>query len=298
VSRSAASDAATPVAVFAGLATLDVVHRVARLPGPNEKVTSSALDVAAGGPAANAAKTYAALGGTARLLTALGASPVAALVRQDLESCGVEVIDVAPDLDAVPPVAAVLVTEGTGDRAVVNREGLSLLAVPPVGRWLAGAASLLVDGHHPPLALAAATDARAAGLPVVVDAGRPKPVWARLLPLADVAICSAEFRFGDAAAGEPTAAALHTAGVSRVAITAGPGPIRWWDAAAGAAGRLDPTRVTAVDTLGAGDVLHGAFCFHADRGLSFVDALAAASRLASDRCAHQGLTAWLRRLRA
>lgn len=289
---------AAPAAVFAGLSTLDVVHHLARLPGPDEKVTSDALEVAAGGPAANAAKTYAALGGRARLLTALGASAVARLIRSDLESFGVEVVDLAPGHTGVPPVATVLVTAGRGERAVVNSEGLALPDVASLDGMLAGAASLLVDGHHPALALAAARAARAGGVRVVADAGRPRPVWARLLPLTDVAVCSADFRLGDAAGGGPTAAALHAAGVRRVAITAGAGPIAWWDADARTSGRLQPPAVTAVDTLGAGDVLHGAFCFHTDRGLGFVDALAAASRLASDRCARRGLAAWLRALRA
>nr|NLI49246.1 kinase [Propionibacterium sp.] len=285
-------------AVFAGLATLDVVHRVARLPGPDEKVTATAVEVTAGGPAANAAKTLAALGGRARLVTALGADPVAGLVRADLESFGVEVVDLASGRPGIPPVASVLVTETTGQRAVVNSEGFALPDVPPLDELVAGAASLLVDGHHPTLALAAARAARAAGVPVVADAGRPRPVWERLLPLTDVAICSAEFRVGDAPAGGFAAAALHAVGVRRVAITAGAGPLAWWDADTRASGELRPPTVTAVDTLGAGDVLHGAFCFHAERGLGFADALAAASRLAAARCTRWGLNAWLRSLRA
>src|SRR5690625_5980424 len=65
-----------PRGVFAGLATLDVIHRVDASPGPDEKVTALSQFVAAGGPAANAAVTFAALGGHAVLLTALGRSPI------------------------------------------------------------------------------------------------------------------------------------------------------------------------------------------------------------------------------
>lgn len=291
-------------AVFAGLATLDLVQRVPRLPGPDEKLTSTTVELAAGGPAANAAKTYAALGGSARLLTALGTSSVGAFVRRDLESFGVEVVDAAAGLAGQPPVASVLVTEGSGARAVVDSPGLSLPADAGealracVAASLAGATCLLVDGHHPSLALAAARAARAAGVPVVVDAGRPKPVWAALLPLADTVICSADFRLGDAAPGAATASAAAGLGTRRVAITAGADPIRWWDWATATSGHVRTPSVHAVDTLGAGDVLHGAFCFHADGGLTFVDALAAASGLASARCAHAGLSSWLRSLRA
>lgn len=48
--------------LLAGLSTVDVVQRVAELPGPGEKVQSLGVEVAAGGPAANAAVTVAALG--------------------------------------------------------------------------------------------------------------------------------------------------------------------------------------------------------------------------------------------
>ena len=83
-----------PVGVFVGLTTLDVIHRSRRAPGPNEKMTAERQDLAAGGPAANAAVVFAALGGRARLLTALGSGPAADLARADLTAHGVEVIDV------------------------------------------------------------------------------------------------------------------------------------------------------------------------------------------------------------
>ncbi len=54
-----------PVCWFAGLTTLDVVHRAAAPPGRDRKITASRQDVAAGGPAANAAVTVAALGALA-----------------------------------------------------------------------------------------------------------------------------------------------------------------------------------------------------------------------------------------
>jgi len=38
-----------PRGVFAGLATLDVIHRIDAAPGPNQKITAHAQFVAAGG---------------------------------------------------------------------------------------------------------------------------------------------------------------------------------------------------------------------------------------------------------
>ena len=75
--RNAPVSEKAPVGVFVGLATLDVIHRIAKAPAVNQKITSTAQFVAAGGPAANAAVTFAALGGDAILVTALGDDPVA-----------------------------------------------------------------------------------------------------------------------------------------------------------------------------------------------------------------------------
>jgi sugar/nucleoside kinase (ribokinase family) len=71
-----------------------VIQHVDAAPGPNEKVTARAQWVVAGGPATNAAVTFAALGGTAVLVTALGSGAAADMVRADLAGCGVRVVDV------------------------------------------------------------------------------------------------------------------------------------------------------------------------------------------------------------
>lgn len=107
-----------PRGVFAGLATLDVIHRIDAPPGPNQKITARAQFVAAGGPAANAAVTFAALGGQAVLLTALGQDTFAETIAAELREHGVEVIDIAPTLREVAPVSSVTVLEATGERSV------------------------------------------------------------------------------------------------------------------------------------------------------------------------------------
>ena len=102
-------------ALFAGLTTLDVLHRLDHVPDPGLKVTSTDFTMAAGGPATNAAVTYAALEAGARslstdeavagspdpatradaplLMTALGEGPVSAFLAADLATAGVRVLD-------------------------------------------------------------------------------------------------------------------------------------------------------------------------------------------------------------
>lgn len=283
-----------PLGVFAGLATLDVIHHVSAVPRANEKVTGTAQFVAAGGPAANAAVTFAGLGGRAVLLTVLGRGPVAALIRADLDECGVEVVDIDPDRTTGAPVSSVAVTAASGERAVVSADAVDDGTDAPAdlsGRLL-DAATLLVDGHYPRLAVAAARAARDRGIPVVVDAGRWKSVMADLLPLADAMVCSADFRYPGTTTSAHTAGILVAGGVPGVVTTHGGGPVLWWQQ--GEHGAVEVPAVEVRDTLGAGDVFHGAYCyFRSGSGSGMAGDLGHAARIAALRCTVPGPRAWL-----
>ncbi|WP_313557774.1 PfkB family carbohydrate kinase [Miniimonas arenae] len=304
--------AATSFGLFACLATLDVVHHVARPPGPDEKVTATATYVAAGGPAANAAVTFAALGGRAVLATVLGSGAVADLVRADLQCYGVEVLDLAPPGTALtPPVSAITVTAGTGERSVVGSDARGAPDVEPSADLLAcvsPADVVLLDGHHPRLAVGIARAAHDAGVPVVVDLGRWKPVFDDLAPLTTHAVCSAGVRPPGATSAVDTAAHLRRRGVPAVVATAGAGPVRVWSAMpdgepasgvdlADTALLVEVPTVPAVDTLGAGDAFHGAYAFAVAQGAGAAEAARLGVEVAAERVQHAGPRAWLSALR-
>ncbi|MGP4016285.1 PfkB family carbohydrate kinase [Saccharopolyspora sp. 5N708] len=286
--------AAPPLGVFVGLSTLDVVHHVEARPAADQKTTATAQFVAAGGPAANAAVTFAGLGGRAVLVTALGRSPIAAVIRADLERHAVTIVDAAQDLDADAPVSSVAVTRSTGARSVVGIDATALRVrrAPELSELLSGADVVLVDGHHPVLA-EAATDAAVA--PVVVDAGRWKPTMRVLLPRAQAVIASADFRVPGTTDSETTARALLEQGVPIVITTHGGEPIRWWHH--GERATVPPPRVQAVDTLGAGDVFHGAYCYFACQpGSDVPTRIGRAAAVAALKCETPGPRDWLHRL--
>ena len=115
----------TPRVVCAGLATYDVIQLVERLPSPDEKVAALSFVTAAGGPAANAAVACAylaardAVGSRPTLVTALPQHPLSSLIADDLLGCGVDVAVVAT-YEGAPITASIMVTRGTGERAVVS----------------------------------------------------------------------------------------------------------------------------------------------------------------------------------
>lgn len=282
-----AGDVPLRAVVAVGLCTVDLVQRVERLPKPGQKVQSASVELAAGGPAANASVAAAALGGEARLSTVLGSHPLARLAFQDLTACGVVVSDVLPYRVAPPAVSAVSVRESDGERTVVSHNAAGITATADVD--LTGAGALLVDGHHPELALRAARAARAHGVPVVLDAGSWKPVLAELLPLVDVCACSAAFE---------SPSPLTNPVVIR---TAGPDPVRW--TASGEDGEVAVPAVEVRDTVGAGDVWHGAAALAVARlgrvpsAEDLPELIAFANRAAAIRIAHEGPRAWVRTMR-
>ena len=297
-----------PAALFAGLCTFDLIQAVTRMPGPNEKVTALRQLTTAGGPATNASVTFAFLGGHAILLTGVGRHPLAAGMRADLQRAGVRLIDAAERDDSAPSVSSILVTQGTGDRCVVSRNAAGHALDPPPGldALVDEGQAVLIDGHHPALAVAAAQAARQRERLCVLDAGSWKPVTASLLPYVDIAVCSADFRPPGQSVGA-TLDYLLDSGVPWAAITDGPRPVRWASRAHGIQPDI-PVPVTEVaDTLGAGDVFHGAFTYaiatralrgpRGPRAVPGADELATALQFAATVAAHScqsfGTRAWM-----
>jgi sugar/nucleoside kinase (ribokinase family) len=287
-----------PVGVFVGLSTLDVVHHVEAAPGVNQKVTARAQSVAAGGPATNAAVAFAALGGDAVLITALGSGAVAQVIRSDLEACRVRIVDVAADQLDRAPISSITVLMSTGERSVVSVDaGTSVLdAVPNLSAVMATADVVLVDGHHPALAEEASRAADAASIPLVIDAGRWKPVMGRVIARAEAVICSADFRYPGTDDSESSARALIEHRVPTVIVTHGGDPVAWWHG--GMSGSVAPPSVHVVDTSGAGDAFHGAYCYLATQPgyADIVNRITTACRVASIKCSFPGTRSWLSHL--
>ncbi len=228
------------------------------------------------------------------LLTAVGRHPLAAGIHADLAALGVELIDLAAEDDGPPSVSSIVVSAGTGNRAVVSTNGAARsLSVPDLS-FLAQAQAVQVDGHYPELAVAVLREARRLGIPTLLDAGSWKPATPSLLSLLDVVVCSADFQ----PPGVTDVPAFLTAhGVRWIAISQGPGPILRWT---GDNFRPHPVpQPPVVDTLGAGDVLHGALTSAIARrrpltDVGFAEALDEAAAVASRSCASFGTRTWMR----
>jgi sugar/nucleoside kinase (ribokinase family) len=280
-------------ALFVGLSTLDLGYLVEGYPAENTKNLAVDAFMAAGGPATNAAVTCAFLTGEAGLVTALGRHALALVVHEELQARNVSVTDVLPLHDGPPPVSAITISRSSASRTIVSLDGSRLPALPDLPAATGRAGLVLVDGHLPALAVAAARRARAAGIPVVLDGGRWRPEHDGLLRLVDVAICSRSFCPPglEGAAAQAIHEDLHDRGVPLVATTDGPAPVRF--STPKEEGEIAVPSVTAVDTLGAGDILHGAFAAYFGAGCDFADALDRAAVVAAASCRFFGTRAWM-----
>ena len=280
-------------AAFVGLATWDIIYVVDHLPADDEKVVALDSAMNAGGPATNAAVTFAGLGGQSRLVSLFGSGPLAAAMMGDLQSNNVICQDIAPTDDFHPPVSSVFVTKGSASRAVVSLNGSKIAhtAAWEPEKVLSGCRLLLVDGHYMDAALCAAEWAASVGIPVLLDGGSWKEGTGILLNFCDMVIASSRFLPPGCSAKLDVLDYLTAAGIRQSAITDGDRPIFLKD---GHTVESMPTHFShGVDTTGAGDVFHGAFAYHLLAGSGFKASLREASRVAAHKCNYLGARSWL-----
>lgn len=290
--------------LFVGLVTLDLAYLTAGPPSHNQKTVSSDYAVAAGGPATNAAVTFNYLGNQATLLGVIGTHPINHLIEADLQSYPVLndgssrlcLIDLDPTCSEPPPVSSIIVTEGTGERAIVSLNAVKTQASNESVRpdILRGIDIVLIDGHQMAVGQAIAKQAKSNKIPVVVDGGSWKPGFEEVLPAVDYAVCSANFHPPGCHSDE-VITYLSKLGVKHIAITHGQKPIQYLSE--GRTGWLEIPQTEVIDTTGAGDIFHGAFCHYILQG-NFATALAEAAKLASYSCQFFGTRRWLERDRS
>jgi sugar/nucleoside kinase (ribokinase family) len=128
----------------------------------------------------------------------------------------------------------------------------------------------------------------------VLDGGSWKDGTPELLKTVDTVICSANFLPPGCFSKDDVIQYLKDCGVAKVAITDGDGPIQY--SCGESVGALSVPQIEPVDTMGAGDIFHGAFCYFAASGLEFVESLAEAAKVASESCRYAGAREWMKQV--
>jgi sulfofructose kinase len=272
-----------------GHAVQDFVFAVPALPDRGEKYRATHFETVGGGPAATAAVAISRLGGRAVLAARVGDDAVAAMIVSELEGHGVDCAHVHRCRGHGSSVSAVLV-DASGERMIVNHLDA---AMPVDASWLpapaaTGAQAVLADTRWPQGALAALEAARAAGLPAVLDADRPIPADGALLRAATHVAFSADALADFTGVREPRAALARVApGLPGwCCVTAGREGVYAFEG--GAIRHVPGFEVDVVDTLGAGDVWHGAFALALAEGRPEREAVRFASAAAAIKVQRRG----------
>jgi sugar/nucleoside kinase (ribokinase family) len=280
--------------LFVGLITLDLIYLAESPPKNNQKLVAKDYIVAAGGPVTNAAVTFSYLGNNAVVSGVVGCHPMTQLIKSDLANYQVKIIDHYPTTENPPPVSSIIVSS-TGERAVISinavKTQVDSQAILPD---LQDIDIVLIDGHQMALGCAIAKLAKAENIPVVIDGGSWKPGFDKVLSFVDYAICSANFYPPGCHHSEDVFAYLNQIGIPHIAITHGEKPIQYLseNSSQNQIKILDVPKIQPADTLGAGDIFHGAFCNYVLQE-TFTTALEESAKIAALSCQSFGTRRWM-----
>jgi sulfofructose kinase len=275
----------------AGIAVLDEVFRVSAFPMPDTKVQASEFISIGGGNAANAAVAIARLGGKAYFAAPLGVDAVGDRLVESLQREGVECVGCVRVPGARTPISGIFV-DARGDRTIANYRDhrLNEATVDDPGLLVTAVDAVLADNRFPDFVLPICRAAMARGIPVVIDADKAEDHRQPLFKAATHVIFSAQClraaaRTDDLPLG---LAQMGTLTDAFLAVTNGPHPVLWYDRSRATIRETPVFVIKAVDTLGAGDVFHGAFALALVEGRGVEDALRFAAAAAALKCSRFG----------
>ena len=288
-----AKGAAAPRILCAGILVLDEVFRVKVIPQPDTKVEAEDFFIVNGGCAANAAVAIARLGGRAMLASPLGGPAgkddngdrvLAALARESIDTSACQRVDgLSTGLSAI-------FVDARGDRTIVTYRDKRIATVAPRDpEAITTAADLvLADNRYPQFVRPICEAARRRNIRVVLDADKATAADDPLFRIASHAVFSTECL--SATTGTSDLAdglkriAQHTDAF--LAVSNGPNDILYLEE--GSVRHLPVFEIRAVDTLAAGDALHGGFALALAEGRSEAEALRFGAAVAGLKCSRVG----------
>lgn len=271
---------------FVGLCGFDLVFYQNGLPREDTKSQTDDYHTFIGGPPANAAVTYSMLGGSALLISAIGDSLIGKTIKETLSTeYGIKVIDVFEGSKTLPSMSGIAINELNGSRTIWNgRHDTDGSFIHSYREYLDNMQFCLSDCNIPNVTKDVMTDMAAAHVPIILDAGSWKKDMAFFLSMADTAIASEVCLPPD---GSDFLTVAKKAGIAKRAVTKGSAPLLWETDKN--AGSIQPPKTDAVDTLAAGDIFHGAYCYFTyEKKLPFTESLKMASEVAAYSTRYKG----------
>src|ERR1700678_3067358 len=270
----------------------DLTFRVPGLPARGSKENATHFDEICGGNALNGAIGIARLGGRASICGPMGdeKETTSRYIFEKMAEEGIETSHLVHMPGLVTPISNIMI-DPSGERTIVTFRDPELWKVrlPDADELLEDCDAILTENRCAEFCTDLCAEARNRGIPVIVDVDRAMSLREGLLTASSHLVFSSEALQATAGIANDADALLKIAKLtpSFLAGTQGALGTLWLDE------QRSPQQTPAfpvhtVDTLGAGDVFHGAFALAITEKQPLVRALRFASAAAALKCTRFG----------
>ncbi|MBR0714077.1 sugar kinase [Bradyrhizobium liaoningense] len=275
-----------------GIPVRDLTFRVEHVPARGSKANATHLAEICGGNALNAAIAIARLGGRASLAGPMGdvGETSSGFIQEQMAREGIETRHIVRMPGLMTPVSAVTI-DATGERTltIYRDPALWRVTLPGAEELLADCQAVLVESRCAPFCIDLCDAARRRGIAVIVGVDRAMVLNDALLTAASHILFASEQVRETAGMADDGEALKHLRRVTPAFLAATRGPQGTiWLSERGELAETPAFPVQAVDTLGAGDVFHGAFALRLAEGRDAREALRFASAAAALKCIRFG----------
>jgi sulfofructose kinase len=275
-----------------GMPVRDLTFHTPGVPGRGSKENATAFDEICGGNALNGAIGIARLGGRASICGPMGDAKETSsrFIFDQMAHEGIETKHLIHMPGLVTPISAVMI-DPSGERTIVTFRDPELwhVKLPDFDTLLDDCAAILTESRCAEFCTELCAEAVRRGIPVIVDVDRAMSLREGLLNASTHLVFSSEPLQETADVTDDAQALKKIAKLTKsfLAGTRGPRGTIWLDEQ----GNIQETPafpVHTVDTLGAGDVFHGAFALAITEGQELRQALRFASAAAALKCTRFG----------
>jgi sulfofructose kinase len=285
--------------VGVGLNATDTLLIVPNFPAYAGKVPFTEEILSPGGQVASAMVACALLGLRVKYIGAIGDDERGRIQQESLLGTGINLDHIQLRRNCPNQSAYIIIDRATGERTVLWHRSDCLRINPDdiSPEQITCGRLLHIDAHDTPAVAHAAEIARRHGIPVTVDVDTIYHGFDRVLPNIDYLVASSEFPAAWTGVNDPfraLEAIQNEYGMRVAAMTLGA-----HGALARENGRFcySPAFVVnTLDTTGAGDVFHGAFCYAVLQAMPMRDALEFSNAMAALNCTALGARGGIRGL--
>jgi sulfofructose kinase len=270
-----------------GVAVIDIVMNVDEIPTRAEKYRANDAIIVGGGCAANAASAITRLGANCTLATRLGQDHIGDMIIAGLKKEQINCQWVRQFSDRRSSFSSVCIDQ-YGERQIVNFRDQQL---PATAEWLEQIPfefdTVLADTRWPEGANTAMKLAKSYGVPGIIDAEAPFDGAEDALYSASHVVFSAQgLREFSGANQLPDGLKIASQQLGDfVGVTDGANGFFWQE---DSIEHSPAFTVESVDTLGAGDVWHGAFALALGEKLPITQAIEFSNAVAALKCTRHG----------